>query len=338
MTTPPAPAAGTRRGDRRPVAAVLAGVLLGTLLAACAGSPSTGPGRPAPSPDAGATDAGSSGDAGSAGRAPNAHPASAGPLPDDVLAGVAVEIRQGRARWGDREVQLRVRNEGSTPVTVRSAALTVPTVAGSATSDPSWTRAVPAGRYRDASVPLGAPVCDRAGPASGRVTLDLADDAGRTARVTRPAADPQGHLERIHGEDCAAEAVGRGLRMEPLGPLEVEDRAGELVAVVRLALTPVPGGPAVTVDRVDGTVLLAPLDGSAWAGPAGPVTAATTLTLPGRATRCDPHAVAEDKRGSFLGVHATVDGVEQHVFYLWLGAERRGQLHRYIGRACGWPG
>ena len=266
-------------------------------------------------------------------------PSPAGPLPDATLAAVTAEVRQSRADWGDRVVQVRVHNDGDTPLTVTRVVLTAGTVEGTAASHPDRVREVPAGSHRDASVPLGAARCPAPGPPARQVRVGLVDGAGRTGELTVVAEDPQGHLSRIHGEDCAAAAVSRGLRIHALGPLEVVERDGALVATVTLALAPVPGGPPVTLDRVDGTTLLSPAPGPAWSTPTppGPVASPTTVTLDARPGRCDPHAVAEDKRGTFLGLHTTVDGVDQPVFYLTLGDDLRGAVYDYVARACNWP-
>ena len=61
------------------------------------------------------------------------------------------------------------------------------------------------------------------------------------------------------------------------------------------------------------------------------------VTLAFEPARCDPHAVAEDKRGTFLGVHARVDGVEQEVVHLPPGDALRGAVHDFVAAACGWP-
>ena len=55
--------------------------------------------------------------------------------------------------------------------------------------------------------------------------------------------------------------------------------------------------------------------------------------LPGR---CDPHAVAEDKRGTFLPVHVVIDGEELPVVHLAAPEALRGRLYDHIAAACGW--
>lgn len=229
-----------------------------------------------------------------------------------------------------------MRNEGGRPVTVRTAALTTTTTSTTAVSDPDRGRPVPPGRARDFSVALGPPVCGTTDVTAHAVLEVTAGDAVETIGPLA-VADPQGHLPRIRTEDCAAATVlaGVDLRVEGLTTQETPDG---LLGVLRLTASPVPGGPPVTITSIDGTILMAPLGGAAWAPAelATPVTAPTTVDLPFRPNRCDPHAVAEDKRGTFLGVHATVDGVAQHVVHVGTGEGVTGQVHDYVADACGW--
>lgn len=277
---------------------------------------------------------------GPAGRAPAPAP-SATPLPSAVAGAVSVEIYQARLDWVRRVVSLRVHNGADERIVVAAARLTVPGFAGPATSDRS--RRVPAGLSGDVKVPLGPPVCGGGAPPAERTTtapdgttaeLDLADEAGRTATVRLAVDDPTGNLTRIHAEDCAAALVATGATLSLDPALGTEQVGDELQATVRVHVDPVPGGPRVRVHAIDRTILFAPpAQGPSW--PAGVSDGAVDLR--GVATRCDPHAVAEDKRGTFFGVHASVDGVEQHVFYLTSPPPLQGAIYAFVADACGWP-
>lgn len=276
--------------------------------------------------------------AGCTGGPASAPPPTPTPIPSDVLAGLSVEVRQARSDWALRVVQLRVTNAGPGDVTVSQARLITPDDEGVATSDRE--RPVRAGVDRDVSVALGEPVCDD--PASGQAEaeLDLVDDAGRRSTLVVEPADPQGHLARIHGEDCAAAAVAQGATLRLADAITTRDVGGVLAATVGLEVVPVAGGPRVEIRQVDGTVLLAPV-GGATSWPADVDTAdgaSRTVPLELVPSRCDPHAVAEDKRGTFFGVHAVVDGVVQPVFYVASSDLLRGALHEFVGQSCGMPG
>lgn len=258
----------------------------------------------------------------------------------DELDGVTAEIRQGRADWADRVVSVRILNDTEQPFTVLAATLATAHTADVVTSDPAWTRLVPVGSHRDARVVLGTPLCGTSSGQDGRlprVHLTLSDDAGRTAELDVVPADPQGHLERVHAEDCAERTVESGATLR-FDSLTTQDRDGVLVATLWLVAEPVAGGPEVTFTDLARTGLAAPVSGSSWplTGLGDPVTAPATIGIDFLAARCDAHAVAEDKRGTFFGVNARVAGVEQDVYFVGTGPELRAQMYAYIGRFCAW--
>lgn len=260
--------------------------------------------------------------------------ASSTPIPTDVVAGISVEVRQGRSTWADRVVQVRVTNAGPGDVSVTGVRLTTPDVEGVAATDKG--RVLPAGVDRDFSVALGEPVCGDAGGGPARAEVDLTDEEGGRSTLVAEASDPQGHLARIHGEDCAGVAVAEGAALTLADTIATHDVDGVLAADVVLEVVPVPGGPRVEVTQVDRTVLFAPPGGAvSWAVAADTAEGGGAVTLPVVAGRCDLHAVADDKRGTFFGVHTRVDGVEQPVFYLASSEALRSALFAFIRTACG---
>lgn len=278
-------------------------------------------------------------------------PASlASPLPADVLAGLGVSVAQARLDRERRVVQVRVANESGVDVTVTEARLVTPGAAGTAVS--ARGRQVRSGVDRDLSVALGEPRCDgstdstdstgSADSAVGepRVELDVMADDGRTGSWRGTPDDPNGVLTRIEREDCAALAVASGARLTLDPDVDVTEPVdgGRPTGSVTLRFEPVAGGPRVEVLAVDGTTLLTPSGGAAsWPLTLDSDDGPGVVVLAFEPARCDAHAVAEDKRGTFLGVRARVDGVAQEVVYLTPGDELRGAIRRYIGVACGWP-
>lgn len=275
--------------------------------------------------------------AGGSSPTPSATPS---PIPTAVLAGIIVEVRQGRSTWAQRVVQVRVVNAGPADLSVAAVRLTTPDVEGVAATDRG--RVLRAGVDRDFSVALGEPVCDDGGDDVGdeapQVEVDLTDDRGRRSTVVAEPADPQGHLPRIHGEDCAEVAVASGATLTLADTITTADLGGTLAAEVQLEVVPVAGGPRVEVTQVDRTVLLAPPGGAvSWPVALDTADGGGAVALPAVAGRCDLHAVADDKRGTFFGVHTRVDGVEQPVFYLASSEALRSALFTFIRTACGVP-
>lgn len=263
-------------------------------------------------------------------------PGPSASLPAATSSGLSVELRQARTERDDRIVQLRLRNGSTVPLEVSAARLETDQLEHAATTEPDWGRRVPAGAARSAPVPLGPTRCD-VGPSPGTALFRVVDEEGRSATVVLPVADPFGILDRIHDEDCSRAAVASGATLAIADTLTTTRTDGELVATIELVITPVSGGPEVVVDSVDSTVLLRPPSGArSW--PVGVSTddGPTRVPLTLVPTRCDQHAVAEDKRGTFFGVRATVDGEPQAVHHLPVSADLGRELYAFIGEHCGW--
>lgn len=256
------------------------------------------------------------------------------PLPADLA--FDVEVAQARTDRVARVVELQVRNRGPRDVTVVRARLDAGTVAGESTQG----RDVAAGRVRPVRVPLGPTTCDAPTGGPLRVELDVTTADGGAGTVVLTPTDEADDLPRIHGEDCAAQAVAAGLDLRLADDLAVRDEGGASVADVTLLVTPVPGGPQVRVVSVRATTLLRPAGAvgewrvdvdSAAPPPDGRLVLATVPA------RCDLHAIAEDKRGTVLGVLTVVDGVEQPLVYVAAPPTLRGALYDYVLAACGVP-
>lgn len=271
--------------------------------------------------------------------------AASAPLDAGVIR---FELRQARADWAARVVQVRVDNETAHELSVVRASLETAGFVGTAVARAPV--AVPPGAAREVSFPLGPAECDVAAGADSatqtasaadeaHVRMELEDAGGSSSVIEASLADPNGHLERIRGEDCAAAAVAAGALVS-FGPgLGTRlDQAG-LTGLLELRVTAVPGGPRVEIGYVEDTVLLqAPREGAVgWEVDLDTAVAARQSTvLDVVPARCDPHAVAEDKRGTFFAVHATVDGVDQPVFYVPVDEEQRGSLRALVAEHCGW--
>ncbi|MCF4120525.1 hypothetical protein L1785_06005 [Antribacter sp. KLBMP9083] len=275
-----------------------------------------------------------------------------GPVPDDVLAALRVELRQGRTQYAGREAVLHITNDSAETLTLLDGSLDAEGFGPSTPTKPGRELVLRPGAGRDVYLRLGDPVCapgdgaaDAGEPApstppAATVTVALGDGEGRgdPTAVGHPVDDPNGHLARNHAVDCAVTALAAGATLTVADTVRTEVGAGEPVAVVTVDVSPVPGGPEVRVTRIAGTTLMSAPGGiAAWEGAALAGQDAGRIELSVVPTRCDQHAVAEDKRGTFVPVHATVGGVEQHVVYLTMPDSARGDLYDFIGVACGWP-
>lgn len=273
---------------------------------------------------------------------PSSRPSSH-PLPAALADALSVEVAQARTDRVARVVELRVRNAGAGDVTVREARLTTATTSGPAVTERG--RDVRPGSTRALRAALATPVCPPGGVTAGvdpapLVELDVVDADGRAGTVRVVPTDEGDDLRRVHGEDCAAAAVAAGLALALDEALTTRDGPAGPVAEVVLRVRPVAGGPHVRLVRVGGTTLLRPAEGyGPWVvdvDSAAPP-ADGRVVLPVAPARCDLHAIAEDKRGTVLPVHAVVDGVPLPPVFVAAPPALRGALHDHVRRACGTP-
>ena len=319
---------------RMPVVLLLAGLLAGT--SGCVSAPD----RPGTPTITGAT--------------PVAAPAGLPP-------GVTVRIYQTRFDYADRVLELSVSNAGRATLDLRSARFD----SSRFTAAAGWSgglRLEP-GLTRDLRVRLAAAVCAPSPAATSptptptllppalmptptdTVTLAWAEPgAGAgTSTATVPATDDTGALDRIEGEDCLAGALTRLLRIDVAPELRVDGAGPASAAWLDLTLTPTGAPGTVTVDRAGSTPLLASADGLDW--PLGltvdAATPPTRVALGLRPTRCDPHAIAEDKRGTVfpLTVRVTAGPGSPERAGDWdlaVDDALRARLYAWIADRCGY--
>ncbi len=260
-------------------------------------------------------------------------------------AGVTVRIFQNRFDYADRVLEVSVSNAGPTSLDLRSARFDSTRFIAAAV----WTtrlRLEP-GMTRDLRVHLAPTSCtDLTAPtdtvALDTVTLDWVGPSGSSGSATLPAVDDSGALDRIQDEDCLAEALTGVVSVAVSPELRVDGTGPASRAWLDLSLTPTGAPGTVTIDQVGATVLLASADGLDW--PVGRTLDATTptarLSLALRPTRCDPHAIAEDKRGTVfpLRVHVAVGpGAPQRSgdWDLAVDDALRARLYAWIADRCG---
>jgi hypothetical protein len=124
---------------------------------------------------------------------------------------------------------------------------------------------------------------------------------------------------------------------------DLEVTADGRTAVLRLLMQPraasgsgAAGASELVIDRIEETTLLAEAPQAPWprsvtlrAG--GP---RTEVRLGIRPSRCDPHAVAEDKVGTLLPLRVRVAGREG-VLKIDAGSQLRGRIYDFVTKACG---
>lgn len=254
--------------------------------------------------------------------------------PTELPPGVRVEISQGRFDHADRVLVIRVVNHSDTAMDVVSASFRSTRFAEPATYDSGVL--IDAGRAVALRADIPAVVCDGDGDTHATVRLRWRDDAGVASATVEPT-DETRVIDRILGEDCVVAAVDEVVTISPPPLLRVEGLGPASVAWLDLTLTPTGQPGSVSVDAVSGTVLLTSVSGLDW--PVGVTldasSAPLTISLDLRPTRCDPHAVAEDKRGTIFPLEVRTSAGFSGLYDFAVNDALRAQIYGWIAAYCG---
>jgi hypothetical protein len=257
-------------------------------------------------------------------------------LPDDVT----VSVFQTRFDYGIRQLELKVSNGTDDPLTITRAALESNRFA----KDAVWDRpqVIPPGAARDLKVLLTEPVCDDSAP-QDVVALDFTLASGESGSARVIPTDETSRLAAISAEDCLSVSVAQHAAIEPPSVVEWMPSA-HAPATLSFTVEPTSETGSLTIHFVKGTVLLSLVD------PAGAPTYQEDLDLEFDAStgasviplriipnRCDPHAIAEDKRGTFFAFEvSTTDDTEGRLF-IAVSDEVRASLYDFYADYCGLP-
>lgn len=256
-------------------------------------------------------------------------------LPD----GVTVSVFQNRFDYGVRQLELKVSNATDAPITVTSATLESTRFATPA----AWTRpqVIPAGAARDLKVQLTEPVCGEDPVDTVVIEFTLADGRAGSAQVT--PSDETGRLDAINAEDCLGEAVAQLAVIAAADTVQWVPGAHQ-PATLDLTVRPTGAEGELTVRFVKGTVLLSLVDASGTPVYDLPLdlvisqdSRPSVIRLQLAPARCDPHAVAEDKRGTFFPLEVEVGPELGGRIYVPVSDGVRASLYDFVGDYCGLP-
>ncbi len=255
--------------------------------------------------------------------------------PQQLPAGVEVELFQLRSDVAERGAQVRVINGSDEDLVITSLTFSDDWFAGDAVRDRTST--VAAGRTVDLRFALPESACEDepdAASRTSRVAFEL--EGGGTAEVE--VADPLGFTTLIHEKECLRHDLARVATLEWA---QFTPSAAPLPAELRLAITPAGGDESAELVEIQTTNLLQFADLPTAFPLAMTVTgtdAATELAVPIVPLRCDPHAVMEDKRGTVFNIEVAVDGTQGAVEVAAPEA-MRGAILRWVSDWCGFgPG
>lgn len=255
-------------------------------------------------------------------------------------AGVTVSVFQNRFDYGPRQLELEVSNGTDEPITITKAQFVSSRFTGPAT----WDRPqqVPDGSARDLKVQLTDPACDGTAP-SDAVVLEFSLADGRTGTATLVPTDEQHRVDTINAEDCLGVSVAAIAAIT--APPEVQWTAGaHAPAVLDIAAVPTGAAGTLTIRSAKGTVLLSLVDAAGL--PVHEVALDRVVDAKGQAgairlllvpARCDPHAIEEDKRGTFFPFEVETSDGRSGTIYVPVGDGARASLYEFYSDYCGLP-
>lgn len=240
-----------------------------------------------------------------------ADPTGPGPLPD----GLTVGVQQGRLDVEARRLVVHLENGGSSPVTIERVEVELPALGAELVyADEVELTADDAIDLRLELPPAGCAEGEAgAGDAEPLVRLEGRGAAGGAAFAGELAPDdPFETLPRIAAADCLEASVSEVAAITMPEHLRLEGSGAAQRAWIDVAVTPVPSGDgSLAVELVRGSTLLGNEAGTDWPLDLeiAPGDAPSVVPLAVRPARCDPHVLADDKRGTILAfVVETGDG------------------------------
>lgn len=223
------------------------------------------------------------------------------PAAEESTPEVSVRVMQYRSDEVNRVLAVKVGNLADDPVTIDSVEVLAPGFDGVGPVD--FAATFPPGRSFDLRVPYGEPVCGE--PADGPLAVRL----GITGRGTVELRPTEGDalLRRIHDDTCSVSAALEALPLHwKKDGWRPDDTPAGPVVVGTLVAGPVEGPDTMRVVTLEDTTLLTTSTRSLPGGLAPGRTVSVPVVF--TAQRCDPHAMADNKKGFEIGVRVARAG------------------------------
>lgn len=249
-------------------------------------------------------------------------------LPD----GVVMHVDQSRMERKGREAFVRIDNGTDRTLTVEALHLTSPRL-----PDISWKGREAVGATYQGDVEIDLPRGRCGTDVDATVTLRYRLGDGPVTVSTGPADDIYGAIGLIADRDCAQTTLAEAADVT-VGAPTVDGEGLESVLRLPVTLAPTGASSGVRFAGFESTVLFrqtadSPADVSVPLDAGDPTTTQELSVVP---TRCDPHALAEDKVGTLFGVRVRGTGLsDDATFYLPLTQDQRTALHDFFGTHCG---
>lgn len=264
-------------------------------------------------------------------------PVDDGPT-SDLPAGISASVLQSRQDVVDGRLVVQLDNGTGSELEFASFDVEAPGLEPGLHFE--GPRTIADGRSVQYRVDVTPARCDGdAGPAE--VTLVTVAADGGSATGTIRADDPYDTLPRLQNSGCLAGAVESVAAFALADHLRSTGSGVDRRAYLDIAVQPT-GAASGSVDlsEVLGTTLLSAEDGLNWSTTSAHVEASdapSTISLPVRPARCDPHAGAEDKRGTILPLVVTTSEGWSGQYEVRASAALKEDLFAYFTERCGLP-
>jgi len=256
--------------------------------------------------------------------------AAPGPARVDLPDGLTAFADQGRLYRMTRTAYVRLTDEDPD----RSVTVTRAVIRSDRFGEVEWTgeKTFVNGADLKFEVPRGP--CGAGGDLTVTRTYRLDDGPWRESRTTAP--DEYGAIDLFLDRDCAEATLAEAADLE-LGAPRVVGAGRRSVWELPVTMTPTGERDDVAFAGFEDTVLFKQVGGSAAAPRGTQLTGAPVEVLLRLVpTRCDPHALAEDKVGTLVAVDVVAPGLEEGAsFHLPIGDERRASLRGFFATHCG---
>jgi hypothetical protein len=251
-------------------------------------------------------------------------------------AGVNVSLFQNRSDFPIRHLEVQVHNTTKHVVTLRSGSF-----ASTFFAKPVQMQYLPydlaPGDEIAFPVALPAAACDTPKPAP-RVTVDFTDSTGKGSATVIPRV-LYNTLNEIHSHDCAQATFEKVVKITP-GPKVTwaKDASGALVSHLDMDFTPTGAPGTVTLNSIDETTLFEMSLNTTYPLVLSAKSAPLHLTLTVTPSRCETHALSEDKIGTVVPFHVKTADYSNGYFGLVLSNTLKFEYYHYFSLACGYPG
>lgn len=241
-----------------------------------------------------------------------------GCAPVDPPSSISVDVTQGRTDRDSRTIVLDVTNTGDTPIDLVTATLRSEQFA----EDATWSRGTTLGAGRTVSLraPLADPVCPVSDDDRPAVSVSYVDAAGASRREEVVPTQSTDVLAIIERDDCMAALAAEAAELRVSDAVTWTPGAKQ-PALLQVIATPTGAG-SLEIIEARSTVLLQLVDAAGTRTTELPLDIALdsdggeqVLELRLVPARCDPHAIAEDKRGTIMVLAVRLgDGTEGAVY------------------------